>query len=275
LPGWLGVAVNDAADDTGPAASLATVLPKSPAARAGLRAGDLVLTVGGRRIRAARDLTASVQAHRPGTILTLAVRRGKVDLVVEAILEARPLDAHRAFEGERDAWQEPERVLDLLALEPGAAVADLGAGSGYFTERLAARVGSTGRVVAVEIDPDALRDLTRRFPESAFPQVVIERGSERDPGLAPGSLDLVLMVDTYHELRDAAAILAAVGRALRPGGRLAVIDRPAATDQPGAHAIPEVRVVEDAAAASFELRERHDLPRQFVLLFTKRTGNSP
>lgn len=273
--GWLGVAVNDATTDGGPAARLTTVLPDSPAASAGLRAGDLVLAAAGRRIASARDLTNTVKARPPGTALALAVRRAGTDLVLEPTLAGRPPDVYRLFEHERDAWQEPDRVLDLIAIEPGDAVADLGAGSGYFTERLAARVGTAGRVVATEIDPDALRDLTRRFPSSVFPQVVVRRGGAHDPRLPPDSLDLVLMVDTFHELTDADAILQAVGRALRPDGRLAVIDRPADIYDPAAHTIPEQRVIEQAAAAGFDLYQSHRLPRQFLLLLTKRTGNLP
>ena len=266
--GWLGVTVGDAATATGgPAARLDAILPDGPAAHAGLRAGDLIRAAAGRRIRSAQGLINTVGRHRPGTPLRLTIEREGKDLMLPVTLAGRPPDVYRLLELNRDPWQEPERVLDLLGAAPGAAIADLGAGRGYFSERLAARVGPHGRVVAIDIRPETLEELTARFPPARFPQVVTQRGTATDPGLAPDSLDAALLVDTYHELDETSAILAALRRALRPGGRLVVVDRPAAEYTAGAHAIPEARVVEQAEAAGFRWRERHDLPRQFAVVF--------
>jgi len=95
--------------------------------------------------------------------------------------------------------------------------------------------------------------------------VTVHRGRPTDPDLAPGSLDAALLVDAFHELQAPDAMLAALRRALRPRGRLVVVDRPAPEYVPGTHAIPEARVVALAEAAGFHLRERSDLPRQFAL----------
>jgi predicted methyltransferase len=265
--GWLGVTLENVVTDQGQATRLASILPDSPAAEIGLATGDLVRGAGGRRMGASRDVARTVRRHVPGTVLPLIVERAGVTRTMMAPLAARPPDLYRRLEVERDPWQEPDRILDLLAIEAGSRVADLGAGGGYFTERLAARVGATGCVVAVEVDEEALTQLRARFALTRFPQVTIRRGTRSDPGLEAGSLDAVLMVDTFHELTDPAATLAAVRRALHPGGRLAVVDRPATEVRADAHAIPAARVVEQAEAAGFRARGRQDLARQFALVF--------
>jgi predicted methyltransferase len=265
--GWLGVTVGNRTIARGPAARLDSILEDSPARAAKLESGDLVWALGRRRIGGARDLVRAVRRQPPGSRITLAVLHGHEERVVEITLAPRPADVYRLLEVERDAWQEPERVLDLLGLAPGATVADLGAGSGYFTERLSRRVGPAGRVLAIDVADEALETLTSRFPAARFPQVTVQRGAPADPGLAPGSLDALLMVDTFHEIADPPAVLAIARRALRPAGRVVVVDRPAEAFRPEMHAIPEARVVDQMAAAGFRLRERHDLPRQFLAVF--------
>ena len=99
------------------------------------------------------------------------------------------------------------------------------------------------------------------------PNVEVRRGLANDPRLDADTLDGVLLVDAFHELTDPAATLAAVRRALHPGGRLVIVDRAAAAFVPGTHAIPEARVVGETEAAGFHLRERADLQRQFALVF--------
>ncbi len=262
--GWLGVTLGDDHTPAGSAARIERVLPDSPAARSGLRAGDVVRRAGARTIRSAHELTEAVRRTRPGTSLTFRVGRGGSAITVTATITARPPDVYRLFEADRDPWQEPSRVLALLGVGPGAAVADVGAGSGYFTERLATLVGPEGRVFAVDIDADALRQLATRF--ASTPAVTVRRGRPTDPDLAPASLDAALLVDAFHEVRAPEAMLAALRRDLRPGGRLVIVDRPAKEYAPEAHAIPEERVRAQAEAAGFHVRERADLPRQFALV---------
>ena len=271
---WLGVSLGAAPDAAGGAARVLTVLRKSPAERAALRAGDLVIRAGGRRIRSPADLIATVTRRRPGGPLALVVRRDDQERTVTTVLAARPPDLHRLLEEGRDAWQEPERVMAALGLAPGAVAADVGAGGGYFTERLADAVGPDGLVLAVEIDARALAALERRF-RSTHPQVRVHRGRPGDPLLPRGRLDAILLVDTYHELTAPAAILAAVHAALRAGGRLVIVDRPAESRRPGAHAIPADDVIAAAADAGFALASRSELPRQFLLVFTRDPGAAP
>jgi len=259
-PGWLGVSLGD--DQRG--ARIDRVLPDSPAAGAGILGGDVVRRAGSRTIRAARDLTEAVRRSRPGRSLPLGLERGGTPVEVVAILAARPPDVYNLLEADRGPWQDPARVVALLGIGPGSTVADVGAGSGYFTERLAAAVGPTGRVIAVDIDPDALRQLASRFKTTRA--VAVRRGRAGDPDLAPASLDAILMVDAFHEVEMPEAMLAALRRDLRPGGRLVVVDRPAKEWAPGSHTIPEERVVAQAEAAGFHLRERADLPRQFAVV---------
>ena len=265
-PGWLGVTLDKVTHEGRPAARLAKILGESPALQIGLVAGDLVLGACGRRVGPPRDLVGIVRSSAPGTRCTLTIERAGARQSLQVTLAARPPDLYELLERDRDPWQEPARVLDLLAVVAGGAVADLGAGSGYFTERLAARVGDAGRVVAVDVDEDALALLRTRFPRHRFPQVEIHRGTATDPDLAPGSLDAVLLVDTYHELTDPGAILHAIRLALRPHGRLVIVDRNAAEYRPDTHTIPEARVVEQVEAAGFARVERHDLQRQFALV---------
>ena len=268
--GWIGVTLgSDAAPapaDAAGAAHVATVLPESPAEAAGIRAGDHIRSAGGRRVGAGRDLVAIVRRTPPGAMLALTVERDGSVATRPVQVAARPPDFARRLEADRDGWQEPERVLDLLAVASGSAVADVGAGGGYFTERLAERVGRAGRVIAIDVDPDAVRQLRTRFPARRFPAVAVHAGTAADPGLGTGTIDAALLVDVYHELRDAPAMLMALRRALRPGGRLVVVDRPAAEYDPAQHAIPEARVVGEAETAGFRLRERADLTRQFALV---------
>ena len=167
---------------------------------------------------------------------------------------------------ERDEEEAPDVALRVLNISKGASVADIGAGSGYITEKLAARVGSTGMVFANDVQPQMLNILARRLDRSKITNVTLIEGTLDDPRLPLASVDLVLMVDVYHELEDGPGMLAALRRALRPGGRMVIVDRAAAEFDPAAHAIPETRVVADAAAAGLRVRERVDLPRQFALV---------
>ena len=266
-PGWLGVTLGEAPPSTGPAARVETVLAESPAMRAGLRIGDLVRGAGARTIRRPRDLTATVRRTRPGTTLVLTVERSGDVRRVPVEVGARPRDLYRLLEADRDEWQQPEVVIDLLGIGDGSVVADLGAGTGYFTDRLTKHVGATGRVIAIEIDRDALEQLGARFPGGGGTPVLVHPGLTADPLLDPSSIDAALIVDTFHELQAPDATLRALRRALRPGGRLVVVDRPAAAFAPGTHAIPEARVVADVERAGFHVGERRDLPRQFALVF--------
>jgi predicted methyltransferase len=125
---------------------------------------------------------------------------------------------------ERDRWQRPDAVLDALGVKPGSVVADVGCGRGYFTMKLAARVGPTGKVYAEDINDSVLADVRRDAEKQGLKQVITVLGVEDDPRLPPSSLDVVLTVDSYHEWVDYDALLDHLRAALRPGGLFATID---------------------------------------------------
>lgn len=125
---------------------------------------------------------------------------------------------------ERDAYQKPDEVMRALALKPGERVADVGAGSGYFTLRLARAVGPTGSVLAVDANADLLAHLDGRLKEGGLGNARTLLVPKDDPKLPAGSLDTVLIVDTLHYVKDRAAWLKKVRSGLAPGGRVVVID---------------------------------------------------
>lgn len=161
----------------------------------------------------------------------------------------------------RDRWQRPQEVMDELGVIAGSTVADIGAGRGYFTFRLAERVGATGKVYAVDIDEGDLRRLGHRAKEQGLLQIVTVASAPDDPRLAAASVDVILVVNAYHEMRDYDAMLQGMWRALRPGGRLAIIDEDSAPGKPrnsyhSSHEIPESLVREDAERNGFRFLRR-------------------
>lgn len=174
---------------------------------------------------------------------------------------------------EREAEEQPDRVVEALKLRPGDTVADLGAGTGYFTWRLARAVGPAGRVLAVDIQPEMLEDLRRSMRERAVTNVVAVLGTERDPRLPEAGVDLVLMVDVYHEFAYPREMLAAIRRALKPAGRVAFVEYRAEDRSipiKPLHKMTEAQVRREAESAGFRWIETvSGLPRQHLLLFQK------
>lgn len=162
----------------------------------------------------------------------------------------------------RDDWQRVPDVMAALSVATGSRVADVGAGSGYFTVHLSRKVGSSGRVFAVDISDRALRQLDRLVQSQKLDNVDVIRGEINDPRLPEESLDAVLMVDAYHEMTEYEAILAAVYRALKPGGRLVILDlvppdSSAARDRQTANHRLGISLVElEIRATGFEVIDR-------------------
>jgi precorrin-6B methylase 2 len=125
---------------------------------------------------------------------------------------------------EREEEEHPTKALDSLDLRPGEVVADLGAGSGYFTFRMAPKVGATGKVLAVEIQEAMLNALRTRAAALKATNVEVVQGSETDPHLPAGGVDLVLFVDVYHELSYPFEVMTKVREALKPGGRVVFVE---------------------------------------------------
>ena len=133
----------------------------------------------------------------------------------------------------RDDRNEAATVMDLAAIRPGTTVADIGAGDGYYTVRLAERVGAKGRVLAQDIDAAALKGLGDRIERERLNKVSIKQGKPDDPGLPANSFDRIFMVHMYHEVTEPYAFLWRLQPALRKGGQVVVVDRDRPTDQHG------------------------------------------
>lgn len=136
-------------------------------------------------------------------------------------------------ETERDNRGEADTVMDLAGIAPGMTVADIGAGNGYYTVRLAERVGEDGRVLAQDIDEDALARLAQRVERERLDNVFIKLGRGDDPLLPENSFDRVFLVHMYHEVREPYAFLWRLWPSLREGGQVIVVDVDRPTDQHG------------------------------------------
>lgn len=124
----------------------------------------------------------------------------------------------------RDRWQQPERVIGELEIEPGASIADLGAGGGYFTFRLADAAGPSGVVYAVDIDDGMLAYLKDRAATEGYANVKTVRARPEDPGLPEEGVDLIFTSNTYHHIEDRPAYFGRLERYLRAGGRIAIVE---------------------------------------------------
>ncbi|HMD65195.1 MAG TPA: class I SAM-dependent methyltransferase [Stellaceae bacterium] len=166
-------------------------------------------------------------------------------------------------EHSRDRAGEAERVMRLLGVKPGLDVADIGAGSGYYTVRLARRVGPQGHVFAEDIVPDYLDRLSRRVAgEGLGGSVTLLRGEPHDPRLPPGSLDLALLVHMYHEVVQPYGLLWNLRPALRPGARVAVID---ARKETARHGTPPDLLRCELAAVGYRQTAFYDLQEDTYL----------
>jgi ubiquinone/menaquinone biosynthesis C-methylase UbiE len=150
----------------------------------------------------------------------------------------------------RDDRNEATTVMDLATLDPGMTVADIGAGDGYYTVRLADRVGAKGRVLAEDIDADARDRLAQRVLRESLDNVSVRLGTPDDPKLPENSFDRIFMVHMYHEVTEPYAFLWRLRPALRTGGRVIVVDVDRPTDQ---HGIPPQLLFCEFARVGFRL----------------------
>lgn len=173
---------------------------------------------------------------------------------------------------DRDAWQQPEKIMDALGIAEGSAVADLGAGGGWFTIRLARRVGPNGRVYAEDIQRQMIESIARRVSRENLRNVTTILGTASDPRL-PAPVDAVLIVGVYNEMAEPVALLRNVAADLKPNGRIGIVDFKHDGLGPGP-ALDEradpARVIADAAAAGLRLIKRETFLRyQYMLVFGK------
>jgi len=124
----------------------------------------------------------------------------------------------------RDAWQQPEKVVQSLAIKPGDRIADLGSGGGYFTFRLSRAVGPTGKVYAVDVDRDMLEDLAERAKKDGYGNIEKVLGKFDDPSLPESGVDLIFTSNVYHHIDARPKYFADATKYLRPGGRIAIVD---------------------------------------------------
>jgi len=179
-----------------------------------------------------------------------------------------------AFSNERDREERNEAttVMDLAGVQAGMSVADIGAGEGYYTVRLAERVTAKGRVVAQDIDGDALRRLGARVEADRLDNVSIKPGGEDDPKLPERSFDRVFLVHMYHEVAEPYAFAWRLWPALKSGGKIVVVDTDRSTDR---HGIPPALLICELEAVGFRLEEFHRKPElagyyaQFVAAETR------
>ena len=173
---------------------------------------------------------------------------------------------------ERDEEEAPDIALNVLKIPKGASVADIGAGSGFITERLSARVGPMGRVFANDLQPQMLQILGRRLALRNITNVTLVQGTADDPKLDPASVDLEIMVDVYHELSQPQAMLRRLRAALKPGGRLVLLEY--RTEDPTIpikfeHKMSVAEAKMELEAEGFTLAKVDEaLPRQHILIFT-------
>ncbi len=175
---------------------------------------------------------------------------------------------------DRDEEQRPDEIVRTMGLRDGDVVADLGAGTGYFTRRLAKAVAPSGQVYAVDIQPEMIDLLKRNVEKAGLTNVLPVLGTGDDPKLPKDSVDWILLVDVYHELQQPKAMLARMREALRPGGRVALVEYrlegTTALHIREAHRMSPKQVLAEWEPAGFRLVKRHEfLPTQHFFVFEK------
>jgi ubiquinone/menaquinone biosynthesis C-methylase UbiE len=174
---------------------------------------------------------------------------------------------------ERDLEEEPEKALEALNLKTGQTVADIGAGTGYMTVRMAKRVGPSGRVYAEDVQPEMIDLMRKRLARDRVTNVTPVLGLFDDPKLPAGTLDLELLVDVYHEFSEPQKMLRGLRDALKPGGRLVLLEYRKEDPTVPIRIEHKMTVAEaklEVEAEGFTLsRVDERLPRQHILIFTK------
>lgn len=179
----------------------------------------------------------------------------------------------------RDEEEKTELMVESLKLKPGEVVADIGAGTGYFTRRLAQKVGPNGKVFAVDIQPEMLTLLTNKMRELGLTNVKAVLGTVSDPKLPPASVDTVLMVDVYHEFDYPCEMMHAMCKSLKPGGRVIFVEFRA--EDPNVpikevHKMSEAQVRKEMSVQPLKWTETIGvLPRQHIIVFRSNAHPDP
>lgn len=174
---------------------------------------------------------------------------------------------------DRDLWQHPDRIMDSLGIAEATTVADIGAGGGWFTIRLARRVGPNGVVVAQDVQPEMLAAITRRVQSEGLQNVRTIRGEEDNANLPPATFDAILISDVYHEIDEKVRVpmLRTLATALKRDGRIGIVDFRLEGSGPGPPTNQRVKpesVIDAARQAGLRvLRQETYLPYQYFLIF--------
>ena len=178
-------------------------------------------------------------------------------------------------DAKRDEKLQINRVMDILGIKEGSQVADIGAGSGWFTVRAARRTAPTGAVYAVEINEEYLKHIRERAAQEQLPNVRTVLGREDDPRLPAASVDAVLILKTYHEIAAPVRLMRTLRAALRTGALVGIIDRNGKGDD---HGLDESKVVAEMTRAGFALVEKYDFVKpdgmDYFLVFTPQGAGS-
>jgi precorrin-6B methylase 2 len=174
---------------------------------------------------------------------------------------------------ERESEERPQLTLDAMEIKAGQTVADLGAGSGYYSFRVVPLVGERGRVLSIDVEPRMLRIIGERAKRDGIQNITTVLGTPSDPNLEPNSVDLLFMVDVYHELEYPFEVMTRVRQALKPGGRVALIEYraedPAVMIKP-VHKMTQRQIIKELTAAGFRHQKTiRTLPLQHLVLFEK------
>jgi cyclopropane fatty-acyl-phospholipid synthase-like methyltransferase len=169
----------------------------------------------------------------------------------------------------RDERLQINRVMDMLGIEPGKNVADIGAGSGWFTVRAARRVTGSGTVYAVDINPEAIHSIDQRAKKDQLQNIKTILSTPDDPQVPADSIDAVLLLKTYHEVAHPVVLLRNLRSSLKPGAKIGIIDRNGNGEN---HGVSKDVVVREAAQAGYELRDSQDFVKadgvDYFLIFT-------
>ncbi len=208
---------------------------------------------------------------RAAAFLAAALLLTSANAVAQHTRLFRPEDLGQLEGPDRELWQRPEQIMDSLFIGEGSTVADLGAGGGWFTIRLARRVGPNGKVYAEDVQSQMIHAIDGRVRGEGLHNVETVLGTQPDPRLPTNTLDAVLIVDAYREMEQPITLLRNVAHALKPSGLIGIVDFTKEGSGPGPTLEERVdpdRVIHDAESAGLELRRREGFLRyQYLLIF--------
>jgi arsenite methyltransferase len=174
---------------------------------------------------------------------------------------------------ERDAWQKPDEVIRTMKLKSGDVIADIGAGTGYFTRHFAVAVGPEGKALGLDIEQSMIGYMNKDAKRLKLNNYVARRVKSDDPELAPASVDVVFLCDTYHHIEDRVNYFKRVAAGLKPGGRLVIVDfykKELPYGPPPAHKLAKDVVIDELRRAGYSLKEDlRFLPYQYYLEFVR------